>query len=98
MATIRKNPKFPDRYNVIENGIKVLNGRSFSYSDAKRIADARTRLKKKKTVSKKTVNPRVIASKNKSYCAAKKRAEAATKKASQIYKAALKKAIKSNKK
>jgi hypothetical protein len=57
----------------------------------------RKKTAKKKTVRKKTVNPRVIASKNKSYCAAKKRAEAASKKASQLYNAALKKAIKSNK-
>jgi len=39
---------------VIENGVKVLGGRSFSKSDAKTIADARNRLKKKKMVKKKT--------------------------------------------
>jgi hypothetical protein len=55
MASIRKNPKFPDLYNVIENGVKVLGGRSFSKKDAQVIAAARTRLKAKKTaMAKKT--------------------------------------------
>lgn len=58
MASIKKNPKFPDTYNVIENGVKVLGGRSFSKADAKRIAAARTRLKKKKMATNKKTTAR----------------------------------------
>jgi hypothetical protein len=57
MATIKRNPKFPGRYWIIENGKKVLYGKSFSKEEALKKAAARstrTKLAKKKMVKKKS--------------------------------------------
>jgi hypothetical protein len=53
MATIKKSTTNPDKYYVIENGKKVLNGKSFFKETAKKIAEARTRLNIKKMALRK---------------------------------------------
>jgi hypothetical protein len=58
MASIKRSTSNPDKYYVIENGKKVLGGRGFLKDDAKRIAAARTRLKKKKMATKKKTTAR----------------------------------------
>ena len=58
MASIKRSTTNPDKYFIIENGVKVLGGKSFFKETAKTIAAARTRLKKKKMATKKKTTAR----------------------------------------
>lgn len=54
MITLKRNPNFPGRYFLIENGKKIKGG-SYVKEEAIKLAAAKNRLKKKKMAVKKKV-------------------------------------------